>query len=175
MKYNNLTRSTKSKDNKKKIINSALSLIKEKGFDNVSVEEITSNAGVSKGAFYIHFKSKEDLILQRINYYYDEYKLDDTHSKKEKIIFFITKSIDYIIESGLKMAQKWFSFSVLGNSFGDAKLNYDLDYITSIVGKKEAEKIISVYYGALNLWCFTNGLIKPKEIVINYLNDLKEE
>ena len=70
MKYNNEARLTKSNENKCKIIKAALSLINEKGFDNVSVSEITEAAGVSKGAFYIHFKSKEDLIEQQINFFY---------------------------------------------------------------------------------------------------------
>ena len=59
MRYNNETRLAKSNENKNKIIEVALKLINEKGFDNVSVSEITKEAGVSKGAFYIHFESKD--------------------------------------------------------------------------------------------------------------------
>lgn len=174
MNYNNESRLSKSSENKKRIISSAIKLINEKGFDNVSVEEITSDAKVSKGAFYIHFKSKEDLIIKEINFSYDGLKLDDSYSKKERLIYFISKSIDYITSTGLKMVQKWFSFSVLGNNFGKAKLDYDLKYIESLTSKEDAKKIVSIYYGALNLWCFTSGEINPKDIVMNYLNDYKE-
>jgi AcrR family transcriptional regulator len=42
---------------------SALQLIREKGFENVLIEDITSAAGVAKGTFYKHFHSKENLLL----------------------------------------------------------------------------------------------------------------
>lgn len=44
------------------LLESAKKLITERGFDRVSVEDITSGAGVAKGTFYHYFKSKEDLI-----------------------------------------------------------------------------------------------------------------
>ena len=174
MKYNNETRLTKSNENKKRIIDVAIRLINEKGFDNVSVSEITKAAGVSKGAFYIHFESKEDLIEKQINFFYDDLKLDDSYSIYERLENYLLKSIDHIIDSGLKMAQEWFSHSVRGSYYGNLKLSYDKEYIQSLVGQRASE-VVSVYYGALNLWCFTNGEINPKEIIINYLEKHKEE
>lgn len=44
------------------IIDSALKLFGEKGYAATSVQEITEAAGVTKGAFYHHFESKEDLL-----------------------------------------------------------------------------------------------------------------
>ena len=44
------------------LLESAKKLITERGFDRVSVEDITSGAGVGKGTFYHYFKCKEDLI-----------------------------------------------------------------------------------------------------------------
>ena len=174
MKYNNETRINKSNENKKRIIEVAIKLINEKGFDNVSVSEITKAAGVSKGAFYIHFESKEDLIEKQINYYYDDLKLDDSYSTHERLEHFLIKSIDHIVDSGLKMAQEWFSLSVLGSEYGNIKLAYDKEYIESLVGQK-VDEVVSVYYGALNLWCFTNGNINPQKIVLDYLKKNKEE
>lgn len=176
MSYNNESRITKSKDNKKRIIDAALSLINEKGYDNVSVNEITNRAGVSKGAFYIHFKSKEDLIEQQITLFYDEYKLDKSHSKYERLSFFILASIKRIKEVGLKMCQEWFSSSVKGSFFGKSKLSYDKQAIEEIVEDEAlSNEIVTVYYGALNMWCFTDGELSPEEIVINYLNSIKEK
>ena len=40
-----------------------LELIKEKGFDSVSVEEITERANLGRATFYLHYKDKEDLLL----------------------------------------------------------------------------------------------------------------
>lgn len=175
MKYDNTARKAQSDANKLKITKCALRLINEKGFDNVSVAEITEKAGVSKGAFYIHFKSKEDLIEQEIKFYYDDLKLDESKPKSERLLYFLTNSVEHIKKSGLKMAQEWFSYSVRGNFYGKSKLAYDLDAVKEIVGdEQKAEEIISVYYGALNLWCFTGGNAEPEKIISEYLQNYKE-
>jgi AcrR family transcriptional regulator len=44
------------------LVDSALALFGEKGYAVTSVREITEAAGVTKGAFYHHFESKEDLL-----------------------------------------------------------------------------------------------------------------
>lgn len=174
MSYNNETRLAKSNENKAKIVEAALKLINDRGFDNASVLEITSEAGVSKGAFYIHFKSKEDLIEKQINLFYDDMKLGSNHSKYERLTHFLAESLKHIKEGGDKMAQGWFSHSVQGSFYGKSKLFYDLGYIKELYDEKIAEEIVSVYYGALNLWCFTNGSIDPEPIVMDYIKQYKE-
>ena len=175
MRYNNETRLAKSNENKNKIIEVALKLINEKGFDNVSVSEITKEAGVSKGAFYIHFESKEDLIEKQISMYFDDSKLNGDHSNYEKLKYFLTKSIKRIKDSGLKMCQTWFSHSVQGSFHGKSKLTYDLSYVKELYDDEVAKEVISVYYGALNLWCFTDGKVEPEEIIIKYIEKFEEE
>ena len=44
------------------LIDSALKLFGDKGYSVTSVQEITEAAGVTKGAFYHHFESKEELL-----------------------------------------------------------------------------------------------------------------
>lgn len=41
-----------------------LELIKEKSFDSLSVEEITERANLGRATFYLHYKDKEDLLLE---------------------------------------------------------------------------------------------------------------
>ena len=175
MRYNNETRLAKSNENKNKIIEVALKLINEKGFDNVSISEITKEAGVSKGAFYIHFESKEDLIEKQISMYFDDSKLEGNYSKYEKLEHFLIKSIKRIKDGGLKMCQTWFSHAVDGSFHGKSKLTYDLGYIKELYDEDIAKEIISVYYGALNLWCFTDGVIEPEPIIMNYIQKFKED
>ena len=49
---------------KQNIIHEALKLFSLKGFSNASMTDILSASGTSKGGFYNHFKSKEDLFFQ---------------------------------------------------------------------------------------------------------------
>ena len=45
------------------ILNTALELFSKNGYDATSVAEICSQANISKGAFYHHFPSKQELFL----------------------------------------------------------------------------------------------------------------
>lgn len=47
----------------------ALELFAEQGFEATSVQQITDHCGISKGAFYLSFKSKDELILAIIDYF----------------------------------------------------------------------------------------------------------
>lgn len=42
-----------------------LELIQEKGYDAVTVEEITSRANLGRATFYLHYKDKEELLLEQ--------------------------------------------------------------------------------------------------------------
>lgn len=46
------------------IMASALEVFGMKNFSNASVSEITARIGLSKGAFYWHFKNKQDILLK---------------------------------------------------------------------------------------------------------------
>src|SRR5690606_7708604 len=48
-------------DAKAKLLGAALSLIRAKGYSATSVDELCAAAGVTKGAFFHHFKSKDAL------------------------------------------------------------------------------------------------------------------
>jgi AcrR family transcriptional regulator len=43
--------------------NALLELIKEKGYDSILVEEITQRANLGRATFYLHYKDKEDLLV----------------------------------------------------------------------------------------------------------------
>ncbi|WP_325048925.1 TetR/AcrR family transcriptional regulator [Peribacillus saganii] len=52
---------------KQLIMEKALELFAEQGFETTSVQQITERCGISKGAFYLSFKSKDELILALID------------------------------------------------------------------------------------------------------------
>ncbi|MCP8969005.1 TetR/AcrR family transcriptional regulator [Ectobacillus ponti] len=47
-----------------KLIQSSIELFEKQGFAETSIQDIVSGLGVTKGAFYYHFPSKEALLLQ---------------------------------------------------------------------------------------------------------------
>jgi AcrR family transcriptional regulator len=44
--------------------NALISLIKEKGFENITIKEITDRATLNKATFYLHYRDKEDLLVK---------------------------------------------------------------------------------------------------------------
>jgi len=56
-------RQRQAMETKNKIYNAAVTVINEKGFNNVSIEDITTYANVAKGSFYTYFESKEALVF----------------------------------------------------------------------------------------------------------------
>ena len=54
---------------KEKIIDSTLEVMAGRGYRAVSVDEIITHAGVSKGSFYHSFKSKEELAMEALEEY----------------------------------------------------------------------------------------------------------
>jgi AcrR family transcriptional regulator len=63
------------KQRRKELIESAIKLFAEKGFQSTSVQDIVSSYGISKGAFYNYFSSKEELLIAIFKYYNE--KLSD--------------------------------------------------------------------------------------------------
>ncbi|WP_207767811.1 TetR/AcrR family transcriptional regulator [Heyndrickxia camelliae] len=60
------------KQKRKELIKTAIKLFAEKGFQSTSVQDIVSNYGISKGAFYNYFSSKEELLVDIFRYYHDK-------------------------------------------------------------------------------------------------------
>jgi AcrR family transcriptional regulator len=53
----------RSEETRAKIVESAARLFSARGFNAASVDDICKEAGISKGAFYHHFESKQALFL----------------------------------------------------------------------------------------------------------------
>lgn len=58
----------KSRATREKIFQAAKSILKKKGYEELSIKNICEEAGVSNGSFYHHFKTKDDLL----SYYIEE-------------------------------------------------------------------------------------------------------
>lgn len=57
------------------IVESAINLYKKQGYTNITVQDICNEVGITRGAFYYHFKSKDD-IFDDFYLYSNTYALD---------------------------------------------------------------------------------------------------
>lgn len=51
---------------RQKLLDSALQVFARNGYERATVDEIVREAGFSKGAFYVHFETKEDLFWEML-------------------------------------------------------------------------------------------------------------
>jgi TetR/AcrR family transcriptional repressor of nem operon len=52
-----------------KLLDAAFAIFREKGYAATSVDELCARAGVTKGAFFHHFPSKDSLAVVAVNYW----------------------------------------------------------------------------------------------------------
>lgn len=69
-------RKIKALETRSKIFETADRLFRQYGFENVSIDSIVEAAGLSKGAFYVHFDSKDALTAELFSSYANELDLD---------------------------------------------------------------------------------------------------
>lgn len=93
---------------KQKLYDSAARLFSQYSFEEVSVEDITREVGVTKGTFYVHFTSKDALIADLIREYttrtdmhYREFlqTLPNDLATRDKILVLTGRIADEIIHT----------------------------------------------------------------------------
>lgn len=114
MRYNAENRKRKAQCTKRKIYESANELFSTHDYNDVSVDAIVEQAGVSKGSFYVHYSSKDVLITSIIK---DQVtKLDTDYRRfldsfpedtptQELFLSLIGKIADVLIELGCDKMQ----------------------------------------------------------------------
>jgi len=67
----------------KRLLDSALTLFSENGYDGTSIREIIERAGVTRPVLYYYFKNKEDLFLRLVQSSFTEFNasIDDITSR----------------------------------------------------------------------------------------------
>lgn len=150
------------------ILEGAQSVFLRMGFDAASMNDITREAGVSKGTIYVYFNSKEDLFVALCEHYRHTMfsaligKLDNGFSNREELTEFGIALVTLITSSTAIRAQR----IVLGVSERKPELSarfYDRGPKRSLVAMAEyLEKMIE------------NGVLEPFEVdrVAYQLSDL---
>lgn len=99
---------------KNKIYECGVNLIRKHGFDQVTVEQISKEAGVSVGTYYYYFESKFDLfseIFKRADEYFKNHVADSLVAEDcaGQIMEFFDKYADFNISDGIEMVKKLYT------------------------------------------------------------------
>lgn len=165
-------------ETKKKLLETAKNIIREKGLVNTSIEEITKACGVSNGTFYTYFKRKEDVVfaLSRDMYreIYEEAQAYDGPFM-DRLVFYMVNFSGHIERDGLKLCQEWVRNTVdpnlVENPYNKDKLGMDIDSMKGIINKGVergelkgdtpvdalADALTDMIYGEMLCWDMSGG------------------
>lgn len=168
-------RELQAKQTLETLLNVSTQLIIEKGYHNVSINEICKKSKVAKGTFYIYFNSKTDIILKilaDVSSHIFEKNWDNYPSAEEQLKEYIHSYLTTIASQGVDFTRIVLQIII------EERLNMDTDLahlhqqlVHKIInyGKETGEirKDISTetlerylqgfIYGVLVDWCKYNG------------------
>lgn len=112
-----------------RIVDAAYQLFLEQGFEQVSIQEIATRAGVAKGTFYLYFRDKEQLrecvISQKSNEIFQR-ALNALHQTdisefEDQIIFVVDYVTDILAQNreALKLIAKDLSFGLFNQKVSE--------------------------------------------------------
>lgn len=97
-----------------RIYAAAIELMDRKGFERLTIADISRRAGVSVGAFYHHFRSKDDIlaeIFRRADEYFLTQVVGDLSQPaiQEQIVAYFDHYARFNAASGVEMTQQLFN------------------------------------------------------------------
>jgi AcrR family transcriptional regulator len=100
-----LSRKQQAEATRRRLADTALQLYASRGYDRVSVDDICREAGVSKGTFYVHFATKDQVLVEEFleldRFYLDSLpQIDKTESGIERLLAFGSYSLRHISSLG---------------------------------------------------------------------------
>lgn len=101
-------------ETKTRIYNAAIELMDRKGFENITIADISKKAGVSVGAFYHYFESKNDILVEifgRADDYFSALMAAglQAESAPEQIIEYFDHYAQFNAASGVETTQRLFN------------------------------------------------------------------
>lgn len=127
-------------ETKKKLYEVAEKLFAQHDFADVNVEDITDAVGITKGAFYVHFESKDALIAQVISDYvsrvdtnYKEFldSLPSELSTSQILISLVEKIADVLTYNiSCENMKKLYQIMVTGTLDSEAVMGYGRELYT---------------------------------------------
>lgn len=171
---------------KARIFETAIRLIKANGYENVSINQICQEMGLTKGAFYAHYKSKDQLVLEQIvvtDQLYREkllHNVADNPSAATKLENFCQGVFRQMESIGKDLVQTAYQIQLGGNPKLTCNMteNRELDLIieellmegqksgefrTDIPATRLCQTIVHHIRGIIYNWCLSNSRFKLSE------------
>ena len=169
----------KAEKTRSRLLESARRLISERGFDHVSVEDITKDSGVAKGTFYHYFECKEEVVaelsFQSIQTIIKK-AIDYDGDVRERCLYYFIELYKDASWSGVRLVRQWMKETMEAET-PDSRTRECLDGIRNTVmdifvtglgkGKGElradapldmlSKLLMSHFFGVLTFWCMMNG------------------
>ncbi|MDD3853917.1 MAG: TetR/AcrR family transcriptional regulator, partial [Syntrophomonadaceae bacterium] len=151
---------------KNNILEIALPMIKEKGFANVTVDDICIAAGIAKGTFYHYFESKEK-VFGNTGIMLDDLQLDNLLNNKQissldKIYYIVDAYMLFIKNQGIDITRQLFKAFLDGNDiYNEETTGIDilLNTIDEGIERKEFNTNLTTYEIAELILSYSMGLI----------------
>lgn len=131
MKDRTTPRKLQAAETKRRIYESAVKLMETRGLDNFSVDDIVEAAGVSKGTFYVHYKSKFSLVadyVSTLDVDYEEYfkSIPPDITPSEMLLLLTGKITDILADSiGYDIIRTAYGYLVKKADGTEALLSYN--------------------------------------------------
>lgn len=158
----------------KAIKNAFLALMAEKGFDAITIQEISDRADVNRRTFYLHYLDKYDLLD----------KLTDEHIEELRKLCTLAMDMNYV-EAELLWFEYFDRHTLFFTTMLDSKgahyfrkifLAFVIEELTKDVGDKQ--EITLQFLGAAIVgiveWWFTNGKPYPPQVMAEQVGNLLE-
>ena len=172
-------RKMQAMNTRQEIFDTAIELFDKRGYERVSINDICKKAGVSTGAFYHHFRSKDQILMEEFMKIDDFYKelvneIAGIEDSREKLQAFTAATIRALYDMGLKRLKVTYhtqigpdkKASYLGN---DRRALYSILEGLFLEGQEKgqirkdvsadalARLAIHSYRGIIYDWCLANG------------------
>ena len=108
-----IPRKVRSQQVKQKIFDAALTLIQEKGYEYVTVNNVCQTAHVSVGSFYHHFGNKDELLSYYFVAGYERYKNEsqppDTDDYIEQILYVFGLYVRFCLDQDIRFLKNFYT------------------------------------------------------------------
>lgn len=175
------------------LLSSAYSLFIRKGLNDTSISDITENAGVAKGTFYLYFKDKWDIhekvIIEKAHLLFDEAFIDTKNKNLKSFPDRLINVIDYIINSLkdnkdlIKLINKNLSLGLYGNNiikslsneYSDIKNAFESDLLKYNKQIKNPSVVLFMIIELVSSTCYNSILNNTPLPIEEYKPYLYEE